>query len=426
MLKTEKKYWLTIAGSLLVGVVTGVVISLYRFFVENTADCMNRFYAVATAHWLWVPLLFGLLILGGLLCGFIVSKDKFIAGSGVPQTQLEIKNNNERNWLKLILLKISGGILCLGAGLSLGREGPSVQLGALAAGWLQRKFKANMDFNLVFGCGAGAGLAAALNAPLAGTMFAIEELYKKLSPLTLICVLLSSIASTMVVEKVFGIAPLLKFNEFPVPEMSLYPVFVLIGVLAGIAGALFCGSCLWLQDRAAGIGWKTKFVLIFVVTGIVGMLAPDLLGVREGFLIKYIHLLPILQVLVLLFLLKWLFTVLSIASSAPGGIFVPLIGIGLLLGMVVAKVLGILGINVSADMIVALVMGGYFVAVIRAPLTAIVLVAEVTNSFVCFLPLAVVCVTAMLAADLLGAEPIYESMIERMEKPLEKSAGIQQ
>ena len=252
-----------------------------------------------------------------------------------------------------------------------------------------------------------------MNAPLAGSMFAIEELYKKLSPLTLICVLSASITSTMVTEKLFGIAPLIKIAEFPVPKITEYGVIILVGVLAGVLGAFFSKSYLWLYDHCQNIDRKIKFVGIFIITGIFGLTLPQLLGVREGCFATAAIENSLLLWVVALFVLKWLFTMASMLSNAPGGIFVPLLGLGMLLGLIAAKSCAAMGITTDANMIMVLVMGGYFTAIIRAPLTAVALTAELTDSFVCFLPLAVVCVAAMLTADFLGTRPIYEELAER-------------
>ena len=413
MLKTERSYWITIAASVVVGGFVGIAISLYRYFVEHAATIMDTFYRTAAHSWWLLIILFLLLAGAGLLSCWLVQHEKFISGSGVPQTQHEIDNPVERHWLKLILYKIFGGVICLGAGLSLGREGPSVQIGSLVGASVKKMFKTEIDFKLLFGCGAGAGLAAALNAPLAGSMFAIEELYKKLSPLTLICVLSASITSTMVTEKLFGIAPLIKIAEFPVPKITEYGVIILVGVLAGVLGAFFSKSYLWLYDHCQNIDRKIKFVGIFIITGIFGLTLPQLLGVREGCFETAAIENSLLLWVVALFVLKWLFTMASMLSNAPGGIFVPLLGLGMLLGLIAAKSCAAMGITTDANMIMVLVMGGYFTAIIRAPLTAVALTAELTDSFVCFLPLAVVCVAAMLTADFLGTRPIYEELAER-------------
>jgi len=413
MLKTERRYWITIAASVVVGGAAGIAISLYRYFVENAAMFMDVFYRNAAKTWWLLIILFLFLAAAGLLCSWLVQHEKYISGSGVPQTQQEINDPSERNWLKLIVYKIFGGVLCLGAGLSLGREGPSVQIGSLVGASVKKIFKTEIDFRLLFGCGAGAGLAAALNAPLAGSMFAIEELYKKLSPLTLVCVLLASITSTMVTEKIFGIAPLIKITEFPVPKVTEYGIIILIGILAGVLGAFFSKSYFWLFDRCQKIDSRLKFVGIFIITGIFGLTIPQLLGVREGCFATAAIENSFLLWVVALFLLKWLFTMVSMVSNAPGGIFVPLLGLGMLLGLIAAKSCAAVGITTDLNMIMVLVMGGYFTAIIRAPLTAVALTAELTNSFVCFLPLAVVCVAAMLTADFLGTRPIYEELVER-------------
>ncbi len=413
MTKTPRHYWITLAASMVVGVSVGAVVSAYRYCVENTAVLMDAFYKGASITWWMALLLFIILAAAGLLCGWLVQDENFISGSGVPQTQIAINDQTGRNWPKLLLYKFFGGILCLGAGLSLGREGPSVQIGSLVGASIKKLFRTEISFRLLFGCGAGAGLAAALNAPLAGTMFAIEELYKELTPVTLVSLLLSSIASTMVTEKIFGIAPLIKITAFPVPGVSEYILIIIIGICAGILGALFSKSYFLLYDRCNKISWKYRFTGIFIITGIFGLTLPNLLGVREGCFATSVMQNELLIWIVGLFFLKWLFTMASMLSNAPGGIFVPLLGLGMLLGLISAKICTTVGVTTDSNMIMVLVMGGYFTAVIRAPLTAIALTAELTDSFVCFLPLACVCVVSMLASDLMGTKPIYEELIER-------------
>ncbi len=401
---------------MVVGLSVGTVVSAYRYCVENSALLMDAFYKASSKNWWMTLLLFMALTVAGLFCGWLVQDEHFISGSGVPQTQIEINEQKNYNWLKLLLYKFMGGVLCLGAGLSLGREGPSVQIGSLVGASIKKQFGRDINFRLLFGCGAGAGLSAALNAPLAGTMFAIEELYKELSPITLVSLLLSSIASTMVTEKIFGIAPLIKITQFPVPDVAEYILIVGIGICAGIFGALFSRSFLLCYDRCKNINWRYKFIGIFAITGFFGMAVPSLLGVREGLFATTVMQNELLLWLVALFFLKWLFTMASMLSNAPGGIFVPLLGLGILLGLIIAKLCTATGMTTDSNMIMVLVMGGYFTAVIRTPLTAIALTAELTDSFVCFLPLACVCVVSMLASDFMGARPIYEEIIERSRK----------
>ena len=357
MVKIDKNYWLTISASMLVGMTVGVVVSAYRFCIENTAAMMDAFYSESARTWWLVIVLFALLIGAGFLCGWLVQDENYISGSGVPQTQMELADQTDRNWLKLLLYKFLGGVLCLGAGLSLGREGPSVQIGSLVGASIKKWLNKEIDFRLLFGCGAGAGLAAALNAPLAGTMFAIEELYKELSPVTLVSLLLSSITSTMVTEQIFGIAPLIRITEFPIPGMSDYIFIVILGGFVGVAGALFSKSYFWLYDRCRTIDWKYRFIGIFIMTGIFGLTVPKLLGVLEGIFSTAVMQNELLVWIMAFFLLKWLFTLASMLSSAPGGIFVPLLGLGMLLGLIAAKICAAIGITTDANMIMVLVMG---------------------------------------------------------------------
>lgn len=116
---------------------------------------MNMVYEF-TADKCWLVIILLVVLAGvGLLCGLLVRHEKYISGSGVLQTQIEINKGSERNWRSLVLYKISGSVLCLGAGLSLGREGPSVQIGALTGAFIREKFRTEIDFKVLFGCGAG-------------------------------------------------------------------------------------------------------------------------------------------------------------------------------------------------------------------------------------------------------------------------------
>ena len=379
---------------------------------------MDALYALAGQQRVWTVVVVIVFMLCAVIVAWLVQAvGIYIGGSGIPQVQLAIERNVRLpRWWNLLAGKFIGGCICLAAGLSLGREGPCVQMGAwLGYGintWLG-KFK--VSNKMVLCCGAGAGLAAAFSAPLAGTVFVLEELRKKISPLILMSTLLAAIMADVVARKVFGVSPVLSFREFPLSKLTDYSGYIVIGLLTGVIGVLFNKALLLSLNTMGKLAVGYRMLGVFALTGIVAWLCPQVLGGRDGLVPALTSNLPAIEIVLALLVLKFMFTVICYGSGVPGGIFLPLLMIGALAGAFCAQFLPLLGIHVYPPVLIVLAMAGCFSAIVKAPVTGMILIAEMTGSFTCFLPVAMVCLVAMLISDALGEKPIYEQLLERLE-----------
>jgi len=412
---------LIVFKSLLVGVVAGGVVVLYRITLNYAEKISFIMYDFLRNNLILVPIAVVILCLAGYLTGYLVSKNKMISGSGIPQLSGIIKGHfrNRKPWIHTLCCKFIGGAICILGGLSLGREGPSIQLGACAAEGLGKKIETDrLERKILMASGASAGLAAAFNAPLAGVVFALEEIFKYFSPGILLSMMSGAVAADFVSKQVFGMSPIFKFELIKAISLNQYWLLILLGILLGVLGALYNLVLIQtkkLYGKLKFLNEKTKVIIPFIFALVFGMVFPVVLcgGHR---IVEELTLLNGIMFLVTIFLIKFLFSMVSFGSGAPGGIFFPLIILGATIGAVFAGIsINYLGVEQELyNNFIILAMAGFFTAIVRAPITGIVLIMEMTGSFIHMLSLTVVVVTSYIVADLLKSKPIYEALLENL------------
>lgn len=403
--------------SLIVGLLSGIVVSIYRLIIMFAEKISYSMYDYIRNNMIVLPLAFALLAAAGYIVGLLVYKNRMISGSGIPQVKGILMGYFKNNWLGTLCAKFIGGALAIAGGLSLGREGPSIQLGACVAEGINTKIKSTrVEKKVLIASGASAGLAAAFNAPLAGVMFSLEEIFKYFSPVILLSTMTAAIASDFVSKQIFGMAPVLKFTLVSRIPLNSYWILVLLGVMVGLLGALYNYVLINTQNLYKSIKWlsvKTRPIVPFFLAGILGLAFPTVLCGGNN-IIEELNLSKGLSFLILLFIVKFSFSMISFGSGAPGGIFFPLLVMGSVIGAVFAnlaiKYMGYEGALFYNFVILA--MAGYFTAIVRAPITGIVLIVEMTGSFSQLLPLTIVSMSAYIVADLVKSRPIYELLLE--------------
>lgn len=402
-----------------VGIITGFLIVMFRFSLEKAGVLLTIVYkAISIKPILMLPWIVALIIIGYVVA-LMVKHEPMISGSGVPQVEGVLLRKIDMTWWRVILGKFIGSVLSIGSGLSLGDEGPSVQLGAAVGQGFSKVFKrVKIEEKYLMTSGASAGLAAVFNAPLAGVMFALEEVHKNFSPLVLLSALAAALSADFVTSGFFGLKPIFEFQNLIVLPLKFYAYIVLLGIFAGVLGALFNKALLKSQDLYAEQTWLPKKMRIMVpllISVIIGIYLPQVLGGGSNLITSLISGNFSLILLIILLIVKFLFIMLSSGSGAPGGIFLPLLAIGALIGNVYGITL-VHFINFDSmytNNFIILGMAGYFTAVIRAPITGTILVTEMTGSFNHLLSLAVVSIVAYMVADILATKPIYESLLEK-------------
>jgi H+/Cl- antiporter ClcA len=410
---------LLVGKSIFIGASAGSVVVLYRLLLIEAEMLSRSAYTYFAGHLNLIPLMFLALGILGYVIGCLAQKYRAIGGSGIPQVKGIISGQYHAPWLSTLAAKFVGGAVSILAGLSLGREGPSIQLGACVAQGISEKIASSRtEKQILIAGGASAGLAAAFNAPLAGAMFAVEEIFKYISPLVLLVTMVSAIVADFVSKLVFGMAPVFSFQTSTAIPLNAYWLLLLMGIMLGGAGSLYNlvlvrTIALYKKPRWLRARWRP--ILPFLLAGVLALVFPAALGSGHA-VVDVLKSSTGVYTLLAIFVVKFLFSMVSFGSGAPGGIFFPLLILGATIGAITGNVASAwLGVDPALfNNFVIVAMAGYFTAIVRAPITGVVLLLEMTGSFVNLLPLLVVSLIAYVVADLLKSKPIYDSLLENL------------
>ena len=411
-----------ITEGLCVGLVGGFVVLLYRVALNFAGNWLLKSLSYIKGNPLRCAVWF--LVLAGLawIVGRLVKWEPMISGSGIPQVEGEVSGRLSQNWRRVLPAKFAGGFLCMLGGLSLGREGPSIQLGAMAGQGISRALgRGKREEKFLMTCGASAGLSAAFHAPLAGMMFAVEEIHKTFSIPILLPVMTASVTADYIASHILGLDPVFHFQITEYLPQNYYWLLILLGILVGVSGVFYNWGMLKAQElyRKIPLLKETGRLLIaFLTAGVLGLVMPSVLGSGSGLIVSLTKGEMVLGMVVLTLVVKFLFSAVSFGSGAPGGIFFPLLILGALLGAVFAMTgAEFFGLDpVYINNFVLLGMTGFFTAIVRAPLTGIILLFEMSGSISQMLSLSIVSVTAYIVATLMRSEPIYDSLLKRILK----------
>lgn len=375
-----------------------------------------------------------------------VNLDVQVAGSGVPQLK-GILQGRERmvKPFRLLAVKFFATILGIGAGLSLGRAGISAQFGAAVGNFFSKiiysknKHHEAVEGNFLLTAGAGAGLAAVLSAPLTGVIFCIEELHKRYSQEILIAAVTAAVSASFVVKIVFGVRPVFEtitatplhvpsvmtnFDLEMIAAMSATPLkfvalFILLGMICGAVGAFFSKALIFALDAYDGLkifGWK-RFAVPLLLAIPLGIKLPQVLGCGNVLVDEILITQTALSLLIILLAGKIFYTLICFGTNAPGGLFLPVLVIGALIGNIFARIGNALDFF-TADWITLFIifgMAAFFAAVVKAPVTGSILILELTGQFEHLVGLIVVSGAAFLISDLCGGEPIFSALLERSQ-----------
>jgi H+/Cl- antiporter ClcA len=402
--------------AIIIGMLTGLVVSLFRLIIQHFLQFVQASFHYFHGHpWGVVPWTVGSVILA-LLLGWMAQRNPNIKGSGIPQVEGQLTNQFDEKWWPVLCQKFLGGIFAIGSGLFLGREGPSIQLGATIGQGIEERSKAGkLNRQIGIASGAAAGLSAAFNAPIAATIFILEEVYHNFSPLIWLATFVSALCSNMVSMQFFGLKPVLNVPYNYMLPNNLYWHLLVLGILLGVLGRFYQVVILRLN------GWlaKIKFlppvaypVVPFLLVIPIAWYFPLTLGGGNELIIK-LRFLPIsLALFVGLFVLRFVFSMISYGSQLPGGIFLPILTLGAILGAAYCALMVQLGLIPARYMpnFIIYAMAGYFACISKAPFTAILLITEMVGSLTHLMPLAIVAVVAYLVVDALHGEPVYTAM----------------
>ena len=429
----------------LVGIFTGAIMAALRFLLDE-ADIYRPIIFAHVNSLGRIFLAIGVMILLAAILSKAINFDAQVAGSGVPQIKGILQGRTQMiNPFRLLALKFLVTVLGISAGLSLGRAGISVQFGAAVGNlftkiiYAKNKHHEAVEGKFLLTAGAGAGLAAIFSAPLAGVIFCIEELRKRFSQEILIVAVTAAVSASFVVKIVFGVRPVFETitaTSLNVPSVMSIPnfkmiatmsaaplkfamLFILLGVLCGFVGAYFSKALIFAldtYDRLKIFGVK-RYAIPLLLAIPIGIELPQILGcgnvLVDELLISNVE----LSLLLILLAGKILYTLICFGTNAPGGLILPVLVIGALIGNIFARIGNTLNFF-TADWITLFIifgMAAFFAAVIKAPVTGSILILELTGQFEYLVGLIVVSGAAFLISDLCGVEPIFSTLMKRSQ-----------
>lgn len=411
-----------ITEGLCVGLIGGFIVLLYRVALTFAGNWLIKILSYIKGNPFRCAVWFLILMALAWIVGRLVKWEPMISGSGIPQVEGEVSGRLSQNWKRVLPAKFAGGFLCMLGGLSLGREGPSIQLGAMAGQGISRALgRGKREEKFLMTCGASAGLSAAFHAPLAGMMFAVEEIHKTFSIPILLPVMTASVTADYIASHILGLDPVFHFQITEYLPQNYYWLLILLGILVGVSGVFYNWGMLKAQELYHKIPFLKetgRLLIAFLTAGVLGLVMPSVLGSGSGLIVSLTKGEMVLGMVVLTLVEKFLFSAVSFGSGAPGGIFFPLLILGALLGAVFAMTgAEFFGLDpVYINNFVLLGMTGFFTAIVRAPLTGIILLFEMSGSISQMLSLSIVSVTAYIVATLMRSEPIYDSLLKRILK----------
>lgn len=406
--------------ALAIGVVAGLLASAFRAALVAVEGGRVR-WLLSLPPLERLPLALALGAAGGAAAVWLVRRfSPDASGSGIPQLKGFILGERALQWRRLLPVKFFAGILGIGGGLALGREGPTLQMGGATGLMVSEWFRVRIgegERKALVAAGAGAGLAAAFNAPLGGMIFVLEELAGNFTPVVLVAAFLASVSADVVARVLTGELPAFPLRAMEAPSVSALPAALGLGALCGLGGVLFNRSLLGSLNVAAKLRWP-GWLLGLVAGAIAGVASGLFPGVAGGGGLLVEHALAgeiALRWIPLLLLARFALTMTGYASGAAGGIFAPLLVLGALGGLAYGRVMHVAvpGWATQPEAFAVIGMGGLLTAIVRAPLTGVVLMIELTGKYDFMLPLLACCLVAYGVAEALRDTPIYEALRER-------------
>ncbi|MGD0468530.1 MAG: chloride channel protein [Terriglobales bacterium] len=404
----ESQIFLVLA--LVIGALTGLAVVAFIVLTERMG---MRLYPVGGAP--WRRLLFP--VVGSLGIGYLLYRYFPDArGSGVPQTKAALYARDGRITLRTVLGKFFCTSATLASGIPLGREGPSVQVGAGIGSVLGRLLGLRAEqVKKLIPLGAAAAIAAAFNTPLAAVLFSLEEIVGDLHAPVLGAVVLASATSWMVLRVLLGNSPLFKVPQYQLVHPAEFAVYAVLGLAGGVVSAAFTRLLLDMRARFLRFPQKTVWfqpVVGGLLVGLMGWFVPQVMGVGYGFVGEALNGRMAFQLMALLVVLKLFAVTTSYASGNAGGIFGPALFIGAMLGGTVGTLAHRLfpAYTATPGAYALVGMGAVFAGIVRTPMTSVLMIFEMTQDYAVIVPLMIANLVSLFIASRLQREPIYDAL----------------
>lgn len=424
-----REHQLFLALTVVVGILAGLSAVAFTISIDFLSRGLFGVQPSAIRLFLVPPLVS---LLSGALLTWVFPD---VRGSGIPQTKAAYHLHKEPIPVRVPLGKFITGVLCIGSGHSIGREGPSVQIGAGVAssigGWLglsQQRAKSLIPL------GAAAALSAAFNTPVAAVIFALEEIIGDLNAPLLGSTVVSSVAAAMVERSILGNQPLLHVPAYHLEHPMELAAYAVLGVIGGIVSLVFCKSLLWTRRHVAGWpAWTTPFrpAIGGLAIGAILLVVPAVMGVGYRYIDDAVNGHLLLRTAAVLCVAKLAATVISYCSGNAGGIFAPSLFIGATAGAAVGvAVQAVMPFPTGGPGAYALVgMGTLFAGIVRAPMTSVVMIFEITQDYQILVPLMLANLLSFGISARYQSSPIYEALLDQdgftlgSRRPSETSTG---
>ena len=414
--------------SALSGLCSGILITLFSYVSEFLQHNSLSLYTLARENPAFIPLFILALLILAFLSYVIIKFIPEVKGSGVPRTEGVLRGLKPIVWWRTLVGTILGSFVSFFAGLSLGAEGPSVAIGSAIGSGVSKLNKGKKlteggkkEFDtLVTTAGSSSAFSSILFAPIAGLVFTLEELHQKFSPFILLAsgssITTSIIASTALRNLLGMSATILNVDPTPIPFEYTWAL-LLLGVVAGVLAFAFnkaicsIGEIKFLKKVPSLV----KLMVVFLITGVVGLFVTEGLGGGMLLVADLTKVSFTWWALLIIFITKVALTILAFSSESPGGLLIPMLTIGALIGALMGKAFLAMGIPAEYyNAFIIITMSAFLGAVLRTPITAVVLLIEITGSLSGVLTIGVEVLIAFIVAELLMRKPFYDVLLERM------------
>jgi CIC family chloride channel protein len=404
--------------SVAVGVCSGFGAIIFRWLINNFRILFfeqggNLLHFMGQYSVILVPALGGLII--GPLIYFFAREAK---GHGVPEVMLAVATMGGRIRPRVAIIKSLASSICIGSGGSVGREGPIVQIGSALGSTLGQLFKLSEEkVRILVACGAAGGIAATFNAPIAGIFFALEVILGEYGLKFFSSVVLSSVTATVISRSFLGDYPAFMVPTYKLLSIWEIPLYFIFGFLAAFIALLYIKSIYKCEDifNSWNIAEYMKPAIGGLIIGCIGLLFPQIFGVGYETIELALYGKIAIGLVSILVLVKILATSLTLGSGGSGGVFAPSLFIGAMLGESYGKLTQLLvpAIAIPSGACALVGMGAVFAGASHAPISAILILFEMTGNYKIILPLMITCITSTVVVRRFMKESIYSLKLTR-------------
>ena len=421
--------------SLLTGLFSGVVVTFYNILAHIGEETSVKLYGMLFDNPAFIPLLFLGLAAGAVVIGTFVRFVPMIRGSGIPQIEGAARGIIRFKWYVTMCSMFAASLACIFLGLSAGAEGPSLEIGGCAGEAVGKTLKRNqMVRRLQIAGGSSAGLAVAFNAPVTGLFFAMEEAFRSFSPQVFVCAALSIVTALFTrnaIRPPLGYGVGFTFENFIFPENFSFSYCLWIipaAVVAALAGVAFYHSVTVAKKLFKKITFfkgAGKYIIPFMLAGAFGLITPYAMGGGHSFIealgthgtgeisIESVFGISVVASILIVFVFKYMAGVMAMGCGIPCGVFIPMLAMGAGLGGVLSIAFVAMGMDPAfCDYFIIICMSVFFTTIVKAPITGIVMVFELTGQFTNFLPVLLGVAIGYLISMLFKLEPIYEKNLD--------------